>query len=93
MADEPLPGLLIEAGWQPVPSPLPGAETILARTIERLLPMTRGVLWNVRDDLSVTVLAEVMAERMRLLGSAKLWQDVEVLEAQLAAARAEAGAC
>jgi len=55
--------------------------------------MTRGVLWNVRDDLSVTVLAEVMAERMRLLGSAKLWQDVEVLEAQLAAARAEAGAC
>jgi hypothetical protein len=53
----------------------------------------RPLLWNVRNDLPARDMGEVVAERMRLLGPARLWREVEALEARLAAARAEQPGC
>ena len=85
-------GLLAEGGWRPPPPATP-AEAALAGTVRRLLPQAARLLWNVRDDLPVLLMAEVMAERMRLLGHAASWRDIEALERELAAARAGQPPC
>ena len=83
-----MPGLLIEGGWRPACKPATAAEAALAAAIHRLLPKVASLLWNVRNDLPALELGEVMAERMRLLGPAGLWRDVEALELRLAMAGA-----
>ena len=73
-----MPGLLIEGGWRPACEP--ATEAALAAVIRRLLPKVAPLLWNVRNDLPARDMGEVMAERMRQLGPASLWRDVEALE-------------
>ena len=88
-----MPGLLIEGGWRPAYEPATEAEAALAAAIRKLLPKVAPLLWNVRNDLAARELGEVMAERMRLLGPASFWRDVEALEQRLAAAEAEQPGC
>lgn len=87
------PGLLIEGGWRPACEPATEAEAALAAVIRRLLPEVAPLLWNVRNDLPARDMAEVVAERMRRLGPARLWRGVEALELRLAAARADQPGC
>ena len=82
----PMPRLLIEGGWRPACESATEAEAALAAAVRQLLPQVAPLLWNIRNDLSVRDLGEVMAERMRLLGPARLWREVEILERHLAAA-------
>jgi hypothetical protein len=89
----PMPGLLIEGGWRPACEPATETEAALAAAIRRLLPKVAPLLWNVRNDLPARDLGEVMAERMRLLGPASLWRDVEALEQHLAAAGVDQPEC
>ena len=86
MLHAPMPGLLIEGGWRPACEPATEAEAALAAAVRQLLPQVAPLLWNIRNDLSVRDLGEVMAERMRLLGPARLWREVEFLERHLAVA-------
>lgn len=88
-----MPGLLIEGGWRPACEPATATEAALAAVIRLLLPEVAPLLWNVRNDLPARDMGEVVAERMRLLGPARLWREVEALEARLAAARAEQPGC
>jgi hypothetical protein len=88
-----MPGLLIEGGWRPACEPATEAEAALAAVIRRLLPEVAPLLWNVRNDLPARDMAAVVAERMRLLGPARLWREVEALELRLAAARADPAGC
>ena len=88
-----MPGLLIEGGWRPACEPAMEAEAALAAAIRRVLPSVASLLWNVRNDLSARDLGEVMAERMRLLGPASLWREVEALELHLAVAGMKQPGC
>ncbi len=88
-----MPGLLIEGGWRPACEPATEVEAALAAVIRRLLPEVASLLWNVRNDLPARDMGEVMAERMRLLGPASLWREVEALELRLVAARTDPAGC
>lgn len=86
-------GLLMENGWHPPLPPATTAEAELAQSIRALLPQAVRLLWNVRDDLPVQDMAEIMVERMRLLGPSAQWQHVQALERGLQAARAGLAGC
>lgn len=87
------PGLLLEGGWRPAHEPETAEEAVLAQTVQDLLPKVEILLWNVRNDLSVLDMAEIMVERMRLLGPASFWRRVEVLQRRLEAARESRTSC
>lgn len=80
---------VLGSGWHPPMTPRSLAQTALADTIRRSLPANRHLLWNVRNDLPPVAFAELLAQRIRAIGSARMWRIAAELETLLASARNE----